>query len=242
MFGRRLPIRKGKRLWPWVFGGLFVFSKLYEWLVEPIVKLNIERWAEQHKIDSLLVQGDQYARSFVLAVVEILHSMVAFATKFLSSDLFLGFVFGSFVFAFWDPLGRYGKRLFPDLSILSRRSRINTAREWIRLADEINVEISQYHGIRPELFRSSRRAQTEDERHAEWEQQTRVMISDSHEFISRMRRRFKPRLAHAKLQMERMNIAKIPRMEMVNQFGYDDWAQKLSAEGRAILEEYGEPI
>jgi hypothetical protein len=119
-----------KRRWPLVFVGVVAFSKLYEWFLEPIVTLNIERSAEARKLDTLLVEGDKWAGPLLISLVQTLYALFSRLVEFFASDTFFGITIGALVFAFWDPIARY------VYSPTQQKRRIR-AESWLKLSEDI---------------------------------------------------------------------------------------------------------
>lgn len=103
---------KGGKSW-WALALLLVevLRWLYDALLKPIVDANITNWAHQRKLDSLLLEHRNPASAFMTELGLKAYAVWSVVLGFLGSDLFLGFVIGSVVFAFWDPLTRYGRKV-----------------------------------------------------------------------------------------------------------------------------------
>jgi hypothetical protein len=99
-----------KRRFPLLFAGIFVLSKLYDWFLDPIVKLNIENFAQAHHLDKVLVE-DSPVTALGIWILSWGYPAISAIVSFLASNLFLGFVCGALIFTFWDPLSRYVSRL-----------------------------------------------------------------------------------------------------------------------------------
>ncbi len=93
----------------WLFL-LFVFGKIYDIFISPVVSINIESWAVSKGIDDELVDGGRNLLPYLADGLE----WINWAISGLSSHIFLGFVLGSLVFGVWDFFakrsGKSGRR------------------------------------------------------------------------------------------------------------------------------------
>ncbi|WP_150127434.1 hypothetical protein [Agrobacterium sp. RAC06] len=81
---------------------LFVFGKIYDIFISPVVSVNIETWAVSKGIDDELVDGGQNVLPYLASGLEWINWVISG----LSSQIFLGFVIGALIFGFWDFLAR----------------------------------------------------------------------------------------------------------------------------------------
>lgn len=83
---------------------MFVANFLWENLGKPIWGINIENWAASRGLDDELLDGGRDTMSLIDSTFYYLIKMANFASHYLASDWFFGFVCGSVLFAFWDPV------------------------------------------------------------------------------------------------------------------------------------------
>jgi len=96
-----MPKKKG-----WIAGTLLALWVLWDNFGKPIWTLNVERWAEKKMLDTQLRDSvpDSWWDSLIIWVQE--------SFNFITGPFGLGFALGALLFAFWDPLAKYGKKLF----------------------------------------------------------------------------------------------------------------------------------
>lgn len=116
-----------KRKIPFWLLAVFCLAKLYEFFLHPIVAINIENWAIKQEIhDEFLDGGAQTIPFFKEAFGKFL-SFIDPILNFLGSGAFFGFVLGSMIFGFWDPVLRYLASITVPHPSLSPRNGLHPA-------------------------------------------------------------------------------------------------------------------
>jgi hypothetical protein len=127
-----------------------------------------------------------------------------------------------------------------------REKIIGMARRWVRLSQDIQVDLAHYTSMSAFRVDWNKYAHLSQEaKHELWQAEIDLRSAAHWNRLQTLTNRFQGRIVQAQQEMRDRGIALqgflgTPMFRPVNDFDFIQWANKLSAEGRKLLSELGE--